>query len=154
SGLAENHVWALYADTDGVLWIGTHGGGLDRLKDARFFNFTKATVGRALELELPLIINSITEDDSGHLWLGANQGIFRVARQELNDLAEGRAVSAGVAHYDRSNGMGSSECTGDRQPTAWQAHDGKLWFATMKGVTVVDPQSLPFNSRPPPVVVE
>jgi signal transduction histidine kinase/streptogramin lyase len=154
NGLAENHVWALYADADGALWIGTHGGSLGRLKDGRFFNFTKAAVGSALELELPLIIDSIIEDDSGQLWLGSNQGIFRVARQQLNDLAEGRAVLAGVTHYDRSNGMGSSECTGDRQPTAWKAHDGKLWFATMKGVTVVDPHSLPFNSRPPPVVVE
>lgn len=153
-GLAENLVWALHADADGVLWIGTHGGGLSRLKDRRFFNFAKAPDGRPLELELPSIINSIIEDDSGHLWLGSNQGLFRVSRRQLNELAEGRAVSASVAHYDRANGMGSSQCTGDRQPTAWKGRDGKLWFATMKGVTVVDPQSLPFNSRPPPVAVE
>jgi signal transduction histidine kinase/ligand-binding sensor domain-containing protein len=152
-GLAENHVWALYADADGALWIGTHGAGLSRLKDGRFFNFSKG-VGRVLELELPAVINSIIEDDSGHLWLGSNQGLFRVERRQLNDLAEGRTGSASVTHYDRANGMGSSQCTGDRQPTAWKAHDGTLWFATMKGVTVVDPKLLPFNSRPPPVVVE
>jgi signal transduction histidine kinase/ligand-binding sensor domain-containing protein len=153
-GLAENHVWALYADTNGVLWIGTHGAGLSRLKDRRFFNFSKGPAGHALVSELPAVINCILEDDSGHLWLGSNQGLFRVARQQLNDLADGRSVSASVIHYDRANGMGSSQCTGDRQPTAWKAHDGRLWFATMKGVTVVDPRNLPFNSRPPPVVVE
>jgi signal transduction histidine kinase len=153
-GLAENHVWALYADADGALWIGTHGRGLSRLKDGRFFNFSKVLDERALELELPSIINSIIEDDTGHLWLGSNEGLFRVERRQLNELAEGRAVSASVTHYNRANGMGSSQCTGDRQPTAWKARDGKLWFATMKGVTVVDPRSLPFNSRPPPVVVE
>ena len=153
-GLAEDHVWALYTDADGALWIGTHGRGLSRLKDGHFFNFSKTPDGQGPELELPPIINSIIEDDSGHLWFGSNQGLFRVERQQLNDIAEGRAVSAGVTHYNRANGMGSSQCTGDRQPTAWKARDGKLWFATMKGVTVVDPQSLPFNSRPPPVGVE
>ena len=153
-GLAEDHVWALYVDADGVLWIGTHGRGLSRLKDGHFFNFSKVPDERGLELDLPPIINSIIEDDSGHLWLGSNQGLFRVARQQLNNLADGRAVSAGVIHYNRANGMGSSQCTGDRQPTACKARDGKLWFATMKGVTVVDPRALPINSRPPPVAVE
>lgn len=153
-GLAENHVWALYVDAEGALWIGTHGRGLSRLKDRHFFNFSKAPDVHALELELPAIINSIIEDDSGHLWLGSNQGLFRVERQQLNALAEGHAASATVTHYDRANGMGSSQCTGDRQPTACKARDGKMWFATMKGVTVVDPRSLPFNDRPPPVAVE
>jgi signal transduction histidine kinase len=153
-GLVENHVWALYVDTDGAVWIGTHGRGLSRLKDGRFFNFSKTPDEPGLELELPPVINSIMEDDTGHLWLASNQGLFRVERRQLNDLAEGRAVSANVTHYNRANGMGSGQCTGDRQPTSWKARDGKLWFATMKGVTVVDPQSLPFNSRPPPVVVE
>ncbi len=153
-GLVENHVWALYADADGALWIGTHGWGLSRLKDGRFFNFLKTPDKRGLELELPPTINSIAEDDTGHLWFGSNQGLYRAERRQLNDLAEGREVAANVTHYDRANGLGSSQCTGDRQPTAWKAHDGKLWFATMKGVTVVDPRALPFNGRPPPVAVE
>ena len=154
-GLAENHVWALYADAEGAVWIGTHGGGLSRLKDGRFFNFSAGwPAGRELEFELPPIINSILEDDTGHLWLAANQGLFRVERRQLTDVAEGRTNSANVTHYDRASGMGSSQCTGDRQPAACKARDGKLWFATMKGVTVVDPRALPFNNRPPPVAVE
>ena len=83
-GLAENHVWALYADADGALWIGTYGHGLSRLKDGRFFNFSKAPDGRGRDLELPSIINSILEDNGGHLWLGSKQGLFRVERQQLN----------------------------------------------------------------------
>ena len=46
--------------------------------------------------------------------------------------------------------MGSSHCFGG----AWKARDGKLWIATMNGVTVVDPRSLPTNLRPPSVVIE
>src|SRR5207253_3937506 len=32
--------------------------------------------------------------------------------------------------------------------------DGKLWFATVDGVSVVDPRHLPFNQLPPPVHIE
>ena len=145
-GLADDHVWALYVDQDKTLWIGTHGRGLSRFKDGRFFNFG--------HVELPRVLTCILEDDSGHLWFGSKQGLFRAERVALNDLAEGRISAVNITHYDRADGMGSSQCTGDRQPTAWKAIDGRLWFATMAGVTVVNPRSLPFNSRPPPVAIE
>src|SRR6185295_3032357 len=32
--------------------------------------------------------------------------------------------------------------------------DGKLWFSTVKGLVQVDPQNLPMNDQPPPVVLE
>ena len=153
-GLPDNHVWALYVDPEDTLWVGTFGGGLTRFKDERFFNFSERVGGSAQGPELPGIINAILEDDSGRLWLGSNQGLFRAARNELNALAEGRKASIDFTRYDRADGMGCSQCTGDMQPAAWKARDGRLWFATMKGVTVVDPHLLPFNAQPPSVLVE
>ena len=143
-GLAARHVWALYVDKEDSVWIGTHGWGLSRLKNGRFFNFLESQV------ELPRLINCIVEDDTGHLWFGSNQGLFRAERRRLNQLADARVGSAEVTRYAQADGMGSSQCTG----SAWKARDGNLWFATMGGVTVVDPRALPFNTRPPPVVVE
>jgi hypothetical protein len=35
-----------------------------------------------------------------------------------------------------------------------KAADGRLWFISQDGVSVVDPRHLPFNSLPPPVHVE
>ena len=145
-GLPGNHVWALYVDAEDTMWIGVHGRGLSRFRNGKFFNFGDA--------ELPRLITCILEDDIGHLWFGSNRGLFRAERKQLNEFADGRIASVDVTHYDRADGMGSSQCTSDRQPTACKARDGKLWFATMKGITVVDPGSLPFNSRPPPVAVE
>ena len=143
-GLPGNHVWALYMDRDDAAWIGLHGHGLSRFKDGRFFDFSAAII------ELPRIINDIIEDDLGQLWFSSNQGLYRASRSQLNDLAAGRAGVVDITHYSRADGMGSSQCTG----SAWKAQDGKLWFATMGGVTVVDPRALPFNSRPPPAVIE
>jgi signal transduction histidine kinase len=39
-------------------------------------------------------------------------------------------------------------------PGAWKAVDGRLWFATRKGVAIIDPTDLRENHAPPPIVVE
>jgi signal transduction histidine kinase/ligand-binding sensor domain-containing protein len=143
NGLSSDHIFALHAGRDGAIWIGTEGKGLSRLANGRVFNFPE-TIG------LPRKIIGIIEDDEGRIWLASNRGLFSADRGELASIAEGRSETAAVAHYDRSDGMGSSECTGD----AAKSPDGRLWFSTMFGVTVIDPKSLPRNTRPPPVLVE
>jgi signal transduction histidine kinase/ligand-binding sensor domain-containing protein len=153
-GLADDHIWALYVDAEDRVWIGTSGRGLSLFEAGKFYSYSAPTGDPVIEPELPNVINNILEDDLGQLWLGSNQGLYRVNRRQLSEIAAGRTNSADVTRYDRADGMGSSQCTGDMQPTACKTPDGKLWFATMKGVTVVDPHLLPFNSRPPPVVVE
>jgi signal transduction histidine kinase/ligand-binding sensor domain-containing protein len=153
-GLADDHVWALWVDANNAVWVGTHGRGLSRYKAGHFFNFNEGPAATALAADLPRIISCIVQDNSGRLWLGSNQGLFRADYCQLNEIADGSEHPASITHYDRADGMGSGQCTGDRQPTAWKAKDGKLWFATMKGATVVDPGLLSFNTRPPPVAIE
>ncbi len=40
------------------------------------------------------------------------------------------------------------------QPAAIKTRDGRLWFATTKGVVIFDPAHLPDNTNAPPVVIE
>jgi signal transduction histidine kinase len=44
--------------------------------------------------------------------------------------------------------------TGGFRPQVAKSPDGKLWFATLEGVSVVDPGHLPINKLPPPVHIE
>ena len=143
NGLASDHIFALHADADGAVWIGTEGRGLSRLLNGTVFNFSDS-------IGLPRKIIKIVDDDERRLWFASNRGLYCADRRELAAVAEDRATTAIVAHYDRSDGMGSSECTGD----AAKSPDGRLWFSTMYGVTVIDPKSLPRNTRIPPVVIE
>src|SRR5262249_15184491 len=39
-------------------------------------------------------------------------------------------------------------------PQVTRSTDGKLWFATVEGVSVLDPRDLAFNKLPPPVHIE
>jgi len=148
-GLADNHVSSLlYVQKDETLWIGTVNGGLSRFKHGRFANFT---IGDGLPSNT---IGSLIEDDQDNLWLGSNRGIIRVRRQGLNAYADGDRRPVDWRVFGLSDGLTTVGCTGGGQPASWKAHDGKLWFATIKGAAVVDTNRVPSNPYPPPVVIE
>lgn len=147
-GLASNRVRCLYEDREGVLWIGTYDGGLSRLKDGKFTSYST---------EVGLFNNGvfqILEDDRLNLWMSCNRGIYRVAKQQLNDFSDGRVGSITCVSYGKEDGMRSAECNGGRWPAGVKARDGKLWFPTQDGVAVVDPAAVPLNTLPPPVHIE
>ena len=56
--------------------------------------------------------------------------------------------------FGRADGMRSAECSGFTQPAGWKARDGRLWFPTVEGAVVIDPDRIKTNTRPPPVVIE
>jgi signal transduction histidine kinase/ligand-binding sensor domain-containing protein len=142
-------IWSLLAEkNDGTVWIGTVRGGLLRFRDGKF---TRFGVNDGLPND---IICQILTDDAGNLWIGSHQGIFRVAKSALNDFARGEIKSIPVAAFGLSDGLPSLECPGGYQPAAWRAHDGRLWFTTLKGAVSIQPEKLSLNLLPPPVVIE
>ena len=69
-------------------------------------------------------------------------------------MAEGRRSRITSVAFGKADGMLNSECNGGRQPAGLVAPDGRLWFPTMGGVVVVDPEAAPVNPLPPPVLIE
>jgi len=74
--------------------------------------------------------------------MSGNKGIYRARFQDLNDFADGKIPKLSSVSYDEKDGMLNAECNGGRIPAAIKTKDGKLWFATMGGVAVVDPLPL------------
>lgn len=144
----KGFVRAIYEDADGTLWFGTYGDGLVRLRDGKFFNY---------RVEHGLFNNgvfAILEDNRGNFWMSSNRGIHRVGKQDLNDFADGKIPKLNSVSYDEKDGMLNAECNGGRIPAAIKTKDGKLWFATMGGVAIIDPEAEKVNPYPPPVVIE
>jgi signal transduction histidine kinase len=50
--------------------------------------------------------------------------------------------------------MITRECSGGGHPSGWKGSDGKLWFSTIKGVAMIDPEKIKINEQPPPVALE
>lgn len=139
-------IWSLLADADGTIWAGTFRGGLVRFRNGRF-------VQVAAKQGLPMdVISQILDDGQGRFWLGTHQGICCVAKSALEACADGKADSVGAVTY--LNGLPSPECSDGYQPACLRANDGRLWFATAKGVVSVDPNDITTGSSPPPVVIE
>ncbi|MEW6365465.1 MAG: two-component regulator propeller domain-containing protein [Acidobacteriota bacterium] len=147
-GLSSNSIMTTYEDTDGTLWVGTYGGGLMRLNGGQI---TPITSRDGLFDDVVL---QILEDAKGFLWMSSNKGIFVVPKRQLNDFAARRAVRVSCVSYGRSDGMKSRECNGGAQPAGCKTKDGRLWFPTVKGIVIVDPQELRHNGLPPPVYIE
>jgi ligand-binding sensor domain-containing protein/signal transduction histidine kinase len=152
--LAAQPIWSLCADAAGSVWAGTFRGGLLHFRDGAFVRYT-------CKDGLPDdVICQILDDGDGRLWIGSHQGIFSVAKSDLEACASSRGGNAAArkivdcTSYGRYDGLPSLECSGSYQPAAWRSKDGRLFFTTLKGVVSVQPGHAPVNRMPPPVVIE
>jgi len=146
-GLASDYVRTMHADADGALWIGTREG-LSRFKNGKF---TKVTTRHGLPSD---VICQILDDGKGHYWMSSLGGIFRVTKSELNRCADGEVPGVNPLVCDRTSGLATLEMSEQGQPAGCRTSDGRLWFATGKGLAQVAPDEVRPNPLPPPVKIE
>ncbi|HEY6352285.1 MAG TPA: two-component regulator propeller domain-containing protein [Candidatus Angelobacter sp.] len=138
----------IYEDRNGVLWVGTNSAGLVRVANGRIELLPTMQNG-----PLSTAVWSIQDDSHGYLWMSSSRGLFRVRRSDLNQFAADHRYALSYSGYDVVDGLASNEFNAG-QPSGWKGADGKLYFANLGGVVVVDPDHMPSNSVPPPVVLE
>jgi ligand-binding sensor domain-containing protein/signal transduction histidine kinase len=147
-GLGHDYILSLLSDREGNLWVGTDGGGLNRLKK-QVFDPLEATRG--------WVVQSVGGDDVGGLWIGANSGGVSYwrdgeMRRYLTNIPvrtvfvdHARRVwvgTRGAGLFEFQNG-GLQQVTG---PSAvrgtvsaiHQDHGGKLWIGTQDGLVSHD----------------
>jgi len=145
-GLSSNTVISVYEDAAGDLWIGTNGGGLNRLRGDKFVSYRNAVAAD--------VIYRILEDKQQNLWCSSNKGIFRVSKSELDKVAADANATVNPVFYGPADGTLTRECSGGGHPAGWKTSDGRMWFATIKGLAVIDPEHIPLNTSPPPIAIE
>lgn len=138
----------LLPDSQGNLWIGMEGRGLRRRKS------DGVITAYGLESGLPsLHIGEILEV-SGWLWVGSIRGIFRVRLSDFDDFDAGKIAALRCISYGREDGLVTVQCNDFAKPAAWKGRDGRLWFATIKGLAVINPSEVERPAAPPPVLIE
>ena len=144
-------VTSISDDLRGSLWLGGRIPGITRF-DTRSGRVTHYTERDGLFDDYP---TCALADDEGNLWISTSNGIYKAPRKDLDDFADGRISSVRAIHYLTDDGMKTTEASGPgAQPGGARTFDGKLWFATKKGVVVIDPRHLLHNDLVPPVVIE
>jgi signal transduction histidine kinase/ligand-binding sensor domain-containing protein len=146
-GLPSDSIRTLHIGSSGAIWIGTSAG-LSRWNGQNFARFTTAE-------GLPdNSISQILEDDFSRLWLGSNRGIVSVTKQNLQEVASGKATLLYPQIYGRAEGMASEECASGFFPSAMKTKSGLLLFPTLKGIVAISPRSRDIPGAPLKTTVE
>jgi ligand-binding sensor domain-containing protein/signal transduction histidine kinase len=110
--LTENSVFCLLAARDGSLWLGTEGGGLLHLQHGSIQAYG---AGQGLTEGF---VRSVVEDDRGRLWVGTDNGLFR--------MMKGKAERVDTSQFTPSLGVHS--IYEDREHRIWVGGSRLLMF--------------------------
>ncbi len=146
SGILTNPILSIHEDRESNLWLGTMGS-LKRWKSGKLTTYT------AKEGLFHDNILDIAEDRFGNLWMSSVAGVFKVKKKEFDNVDQGSARAVTSISFGKSDGMPTPQCTGLAKPGIWEGTDGRLWFATTRGIAVVDPSNLEKESSPPRIVI-
>lgn len=148
AGATIHDVDALYSDPDGLLWMGTRGAGLILL------NHGKTTTFLIRDGMFDNEIYGITRDEQDRLWMACSKGLFSVNRADLLTFAAGTLKKVVSAPHSPTDAQRTIESRSGVQPGSVRTKDGRVWFSTIRGLYVFDPNHLTLNIPPPRVVIE
>ena len=139
-GLPSNVVTSLLPERDGTVLIGTQDRGWSLWDGSKFEKVNAPPQNESN-------IHAILADDRNNLWFATSNGLARCTRTTA-------ATCSNWLEFGPADGLRGRETATNSHPSAWRSLDGRLWFATPRGLVEVDPDHFPVNLVPPPVVVE
>lgn len=138
-------IFNIYCDSANDLWIAGEGG----LYHIRNHQITPINKNNGLTDDTPF---DVLEDNAGNLWLPCRFGIMRVSKTEALDFIEKKTEHIDCKLFNKNDGMFNQECNPTTQSV--KTKNGSLYFATIEGLSQLEPSSIIFNDYIPPVVIE
>jgi len=136
-GLPSNSVNCLFEDSNGVLWITTSRG-------LAFFKAGRLQVPHLVPDSLHEQIYGMSEDKQGWLWISTASHVLRVPNQKLS---AGDLRSVDVSEYGVADGVANTSAV-NRNRSVVADSQGRIWFSTSQGLSVVDPSHIMNKSTP------
>jgi ligand-binding sensor domain-containing protein/signal transduction histidine kinase len=133
-GLPSNSVNCLFEDSARVLWIGTSRG-------LAFFKSGRVQVPRDTPDSLREEAFGMSEDKEGWLWIATSDHVLRVSNQKLSS---GVVKAAEVYEYGAADGLPNAKGV-KRSRSVVADSQGRIWFSTSRGMSVVDPSHIMNN---------
>ncbi len=142
-GLASEDVNCLLQDSNGVLWIGT-------AEALSFFSAGHLTTPQVVPDPLHEPILGLAEDNNGGLWIATAGHVLQVKRAALLD---GALSNTDVREYGVADGLLSAEGVKRSQSVVVDSQ-GRVWFSTNRGLSVVNAARVTANTVPALVHIE
>jgi ligand-binding sensor domain-containing protein/signal transduction histidine kinase len=129
--LPPGNINCLLEDSNGTIWIGTDNG-------VAFLHSGQIQIPpvRPQSLEEPIL--GIAEDQNGGLWISTLNHVLRINR---DNLRQGEVGEADVREFGLADGLHSVEGVKRHRSVAQDAQ-GRIWFSTNGGLSVVDPRQI------------
>jgi ligand-binding sensor domain-containing protein/two-component sensor histidine kinase len=130
NSISDDRLYNIFKDSDGNLWIGTYGGGLNKMDriTGKFMHY-KNILGNPHSLSNNKVV-AITEDSNHMLWLGTSGGGLNKFDRELNTFTR----------YSQNKGLTSAVVYGILEDEA-----KNLWMSTDNGIFKFDLNSENFT---------
>ena len=105
--------------------------------------------------DLPGRVSGVVETETGELWANGSSGITHVSAPELARWLRDPTSAVSAEHLDARDGLPGFSAERIPEPSIAESREGRLWFATTKGIAWLDPAKLQENRNrlPPPVVI-
>jgi ligand-binding sensor domain-containing protein/two-component sensor histidine kinase len=159
----DNNIFCLTVSRDNSLWIGSEGGGLIRYRGGVFRAFSTS------DGLTNAFVRSIQQDIKGRIWIGTDDGLFRLSGERLERIDGTESVpqvAVHAIHEDRSGHLwvggskllrleGASaaeyrlegEASQNRVKSIVETEDGRVWVGTVSGLQRMLPNELPNNAK-------
>lgn len=131
TSISHNYILNIFQSSTGDLWIGTFGGGLNKVVVDEATGKTTFEVFSEVNGLPNNVIKGILEDDGGNLWLATNKG-----------LSKFNPVNKSFKNFDVNDGLQNDEFG---ELAAWKTKEGKLMFGGVSGFNIFDPNTIKNN---------
>ena len=112
---------------------------------------------RAMTVAAPDVLRGITglvETGEGDLWIHAIVGAIKIPATEVRKAIDEPGHEMSFRLFDDEDGLTGVPTDIRPLPTLVEGSDGRLWFATSRGLFSLDPRRVIANGRPPTVVAK
>lgn len=128
TSLSYDYVLPIFETSNGEIWVGTLGGGLNIVHndyDINDIKFERITVNDGLPNNA---IKAILEDNYGNVWVSSNKGISKISIKNKT-----------IKNFDVSDGLQDDEFG---ELTACKRRNGELVFGGVNGINVFNPHEI------------
>jgi signal transduction histidine kinase/ligand-binding sensor domain-containing protein len=130
------------------VWLGGSGG-VELFTKGHFY------VLRWKNQNLPGRISGVVETRTGDLWMNGPSGVTHVSGGELAHWLRDPGYAVSAERFDALDGLPGLSAERIPEPSLAESPEGRLWFATTRGIAWLDPATLHKNRNrlPPPVII-
>ena len=168
----DDNKWisSLYLDSAGLLWVGTYNGPM------AYDSKVDKLISYNLDAEKSIRVNAFYENRDGNIWIGTGEGLVCMERSNrnrtlyteedglacnsvtdileddsgnlwistLNGLSQFNLKTKKFKNFYQHDGLQENEFN---SRAAYKAHDGKLYFGGIKGLTSFYPHNVDIKSK-------